>query len=54
MSGLFEANPSMGAGFCRSQYIDGNGRELAATAPEQATAACCRMRSSGWRWNRGS
>jgi len=38
MSGLFEANPSMGAGFCRSLYIDGNGRQLAVTAPEQGNS----------------
>ena len=35
MSRLFEANPSIGAGFCRSLYVDGSGRELAATAAEQ-------------------
>ena len=38
MSRLFEANPSMGAGFCRSRYIDGDGRELAATPREQGTS----------------
>ena len=38
MSRLFEANPSIGAGFCRSLYIDGNGRELGATAPEQGNS----------------
>lgn len=35
MSALFAAHPSIGAAFCRHMFIDGQGRELAVSEPEQ-------------------